>query len=220
MVRRKNESVFDVFARIDWHYGAAAALFSFIFFTVIAPMIHIPGWQSNPFVGIVDKAIHNAELLLWLAFASSAIFLAAALFSFIGQKQRRKLLDAQRGIAQLKTMDWASFELLVGEAFRRIGYRVEENGQGGADGGVDLILRKQGEVVLVQCKRWRQNVGAPVVREMFGLLRHHGASSVKIVSAGNFSRDAVLFAKGKPIELISGAQLIQMIGPLQRKSRQ
>jgi restriction system protein len=59
----------------------------------------------------------------------------------------------------------------VGEAFRRQGYTVEETSLGGADGGIDLILRKDGRRTLVQCKQWkRQRVGVNIVREMAGLL--------------------------------------------------
>ncbi len=73
---------------------------------------------------------------------------------------------------------------MVGEAYRRQGYAVEESLAGGADGGIDLILRKNGQTTLVQCKRWKtQSVGAPVIREMFGLLAHHGAARV-IVDGG------------------------------------
>ena len=37
-------------------------------------------------------------------------------------------------------------------------------------GGIDLILRRSGEMVLVQCKQWRtRKVPVNVVREMHGL---------------------------------------------------
>lgn len=51
-----------------------------------------------------------------------------------------------------------------------------ETGQGGADGGVDLLLQRDGSKTLVQCKQWKQQkVGVNIVREQFGLLTHHGA---------------------------------------------
>jgi hypothetical protein len=39
------------------------------------------------------------------------------------------------------------------EAYRRKGFAVQENGGGGADGGIDLILRRGGETWLVQGRR-------------------------------------------------------------------
>ena len=35
------------------------------------------------------------------------------------------------------------------------GFSVAETGGGGADGGIDLKLKKGGEIFLVQCKQWR-----------------------------------------------------------------
>lgn len=102
--------------------------------------------------------------------------------------------------------------MLVGEAFRRQGYRIEETGLGGADGGIDLRLSKNGKSTLVQCKQWRsQRVDVKTVREMYGLLAHHGADAVKIVAVGDFTPDAQRFAQGKPIDLIHGEALLAMI---------
>jgi restriction system protein len=38
---------------------------------------------------------------------------------------------------------------MVGEVFRRAGYAVEERGGRSLDGGVDLVLRGDGERVIV-----------------------------------------------------------------------
>jgi restriction system protein len=106
----------------------------------------------------------------------------------------------------------------VGEAFRRQGYAVQETGLGGADGGIDLLLRKEGKLTLVQCKRWKtQRVDVKIVREMFGLLAHHQASAVKIIAVGAYT-DAQRFAEGKPIELITGTALLEMVREVQTVS--
>lgn len=141
----------------------------------------------------------------------------AAIASFIGRRRRRNLLDSQTGIDSLRQMNWRQFEQLAGEAFRRQGYAVEENGLGGADGGIDLILRKDGQTTLVQCKQWQNwQVGVKVVREMYGLLVHHNAAAVKIVALGDYTSDARRFAQGKPIELIHGGELIATVRSLQK----
>jgi restriction system protein len=114
-------------------------------------------------------------------------------------------------------MSWQEFEQLIGECFRRHGFRISETGQGGADGGVDLLLRRGSEKVLVQCKQWKtSSVGAPVVREMFGLMTHHSADRVKIVCCGKFTREAVAFAAGKPIDLVGGEALLSLVFDVQK----
>ena len=141
---------------------------------------------------------------------------SAAIASFVGRMRRRKLLDGQTGIDSLRQISWRQFEQLVGEAFRRQGYVIEETGLGGADGGIDLILRKSGRTTLVQCKQWQnRQVGVKVVREMYGLLLHHRAAAVKIVALGDYTNDAHRFVQGKPIELIDGRALITAVRSLQ-----
>jgi restriction system protein len=104
----------------------------------------------------------------------------------------------------------------VGEAYRRRGYAVEETGLGGADGGIDLILHHDGERTLVQCKQWRRDkVPVNVVREMFGLMAHHQADAVRIAALGGFTADAAHFVEGKPIQLIDGETLLEMIRAVQ-----
>jgi len=111
--------------------------------------------------------------------------------------------------------------MLVGEAFRRQGYKVREIGLGGADGGIDLILQKDGATVLVQCKQWRTKlVDVRLVREMYGLLMHHRADAVKIVAIGHYTDDAQRFVQGKPIELISGNALMAMVQECQSTAQQ
>ena len=91
---------------------------------------------------------------------------------------------------------------------------------GGADGGVDLVLGREGNVTLVQCKRWN---GAPVgvrqVRELYGVLHDRGASAAKLVATTAFTPDALAFAKGKPIELVDGDSLLHLIRGVQTSGK-
>jgi hypothetical protein len=88
----------------------------------------------------------------------------------------------------------------------------------GADGGVDLTLRKDGRISFVQCKQWKvSSVGAPIIREMFGLLTAEKADEAIIVTSGNFTRDAESFADGKPIRLVDGPQLLTLVQSVQTR---
>jgi restriction system protein len=97
---------------------------------------------------------------------------------------------------------------------------VQETGPG-ADGGIDLVLHRDGLRTLVQCKQWKaQRVGAPVVREQFGLLTHHGAVEAVIVTCGSFTPEAQAFARGKPIRLVDGPQLAELVRGVQKQPLQ
>jgi restriction system protein len=109
-------------------------------------------------------------------------------------------------------MSWREFEMLVGEGFRLKGYQVAETGGGGADGGVDLVLTKGGEKLLVQCKQWRAfKVGVDVVRELYGVMAARGATGGFVVTSGRFTEDARTFAGGRNVTLLDGPQLHDLI---------
>ena len=107
----------------------------------------------------------------------------------------------------------------MAEAYRRQGYRVTEGGFG-ADGGIDLELRKGDERVIVQCKQWKaQKVGVSVVREMFGVLTASNAAKVVVICSGKFTQQAIDFASDKPIVLIDGGELLSLIHDVQAEPK-
>lgn len=142
-------------------------------------------------------------------------FLVYALF----RKQRQnKWFKAQKSIHDIRRLSWQQFEVLIAAAFERLGYRADVVGGGGADGGKDILLRKKGKRVLAQCKHWKStSVGAPVVREMFGLMVAEKMDVVMIVTSGTFTKEAELFAKGKPIVLINGAALVKLLAGIRKR---
>jgi restriction system protein len=145
------------------------------------------------------------------------ILLAGGAVSFFRRVKRRGLLEQQLHVDTIRSLSWREFELLVGEAFRRQGYSVTETGGGGADGGVDLRLTKGSETLLVQCKQWKAfKVGVKVARELFGVVAAEGATGGIVVTAGQFTRDAVGFAQDKNINLLDGSRLRAMIGDVQK----
>jgi restriction system protein len=109
----------------------------------------------------------------------------------------------------------------VAEAYRRQGYAVDFSLGQGADGGVDLVLRKAGRVSLVQCKQWKVfSVGAPVIREMFGIMTAERVDEAIIVTSGRFTNDAQSFAQGKPIRLVDGPRLLKLVKQVQDSSHE
>lgn len=210
---KRRTSGFEQIAAMPWWLGILIGLIGYVairhgigWYLASSPSPVLAGMGRMPAAGAYAPLAWILLIGCWLA----------ALASFIGRGRRRQLLDSQTGIDSLRRMSWRQFEQLAGEAFRRQGYAVEETGLGGADGGIDLILRKGGQTTLVQCKQWQNwQVGVKVVREMYGLLMHHQAAAVKIVALGNYTPDAHRFAQGKPIELIHGGELIATARKLQ-----
>src|SRR5208337_4326220 len=133
--------------------------------------------------------------------------------SFRKGKNRTFLFNKQKDMKTLRSMSWQDFERLVGEAYRQQGYTITETGGEGPDGGVDLVLNKNGETILVQCKHWKmESVGVVIVRQLLGVIYDKKASGGIVITSGTFTQEAIDFSKGNPIELVSGKELYAMIG--------
>ncbi len=216
MARRRKQSPFedliDLAALLPWWITLPLALIAYLWLHSIA---------TSPIPTLANPAEFNSQLpgmmLRGLA-VPAQYFLPAALVigaiaSVFGRMRRKKLFNSVASNENtLESISWREFESLVGEAFRRKGFTVQETGQGGADGGIDLVLLKDGEKYLVQCKQWRrQLVQVNVVRELFGVIAAEGAKGGFVVISGRFTEDAKAFAQGKNLQLIEGGELNDMI---------
>lgn len=213
MSRRKDSGI-EVVSRLPWPACIALGIASYIV------VRYVLAWFLSTLGGPVGQTLGqqlrqgSSAAVAWLLLGMCWV---AALISYMDSRRRSQLLDTQTSLNSLSAIDWREFEMLVGEAFRRQGYSVQETGLGGADGGIDLMLRKDGAMTLVQCKQWRTKlVDVRVVREMYGLLGHHHADAVKIVAIGSYTDAAEQFVQGKPIELIHGSALLEMVRESQR----
>ena len=208
---RGRKHFFDDLATLPWPVGLAVGVLGYMAIAHGIPWLFAR--SGGAFATIFGSATHPFMPLAWMFLG---LCLIAAAVSFFGARRTRRLLDTRRGLDSLAALGWRDFERLVGEAYRRRGYTVEETGLGGADGGIDLILRRDGKRTLVQRKQWRrEKVPVNVVREMYGLLAHHGADAVRIAALGGFTPEAARFADDKPIELIDGAMLLELIREVQ-----
>ena len=202
----RNKTTFiDLLVELPWWVSVLVSATAYVMMAHVLPSIQ----TDNQITAMVFKAF-----VIPAPYIAGMILLAAP-FAFLNTRRKAKQLDAQRNIQTVLDMQWRNFEELVAEAYRRPGYHVTEGGYG-ADGGIDLELRKDGQLTLVQCKQWKtQKVGVNVVREMFGVLTAHQADHFIIISSGTFTQQAVDFAEGKPIELIDGPKLLALVNDVQ-----
>jgi restriction system protein len=206
---RRNRSILEDIATFPWWVITIMAFIVYISMKYWLPTVEF----HNPFFKGMAIALPN------LASCAAGLLLIIAGISAFNSWRKGELFDRQTGIETIRSISWQEFEELVGEAYRRKGYRVEESGGGGADGGVDLVLKKNGEILLVQCKHWRQEkVGVKVVRELYGVVTAGNATGGIVISSGAFTQETTDFARGKPLELIGGIELAKMVGDL-RKTR-
>jgi hypothetical protein len=132
-------------AKAPWWISAAIGVLAFI-----GLRWGLPAWAGD--VSARQMIANGIVPLAPLPLLFFGIFAAG---SFWFSRHRRRLVDAQTSLQSLRNTPWKQFEFLVAEAYRRQGYQVEYSLGRGADGGVDLTLRRDGRMSLVQCKQWK-----------------------------------------------------------------
>jgi restriction system protein len=200
---RKRPSIVEDLVLSPWWLSASLGVVALVALPIVLGIS-----TKNPFVALLKP--------YWPVVAIGLFCLSG--LSALRAWANGRMLDRQTGIDSLIELSWKEFEDLMAEAFRRKGYGVEEMLGAGADGGVDLVLRRGGEKILVQCKRWRNKpVPVAVVREMYGLLMADlTANSTKLVTTSGFTSEAIQFAKDKPIDLIGNYALLTLLHGVQR----
>ena len=126
---------------------------------------------------------------------------------------RRQRVHNRRWDA-LAALDPYQFEQVVADYYRGEGYRVEHcGGRGRFDGGIDLRMYRDGEYVVVQCKRQNAyQVTHNVGHELLGVLLTEKADRAIVVNSGEFTRHAWESAGKEPrLELIDGTRLREML---------
>lgn len=118
----------------------------------------------------------------------------------------------------LASIDWEDFEHLVREVFES-----EFSAEGGevkvtrasADGGVDAVVFDpdpiRGGKIVIQAKRYTTTVGVSAVRDLYGTMMNEGAMKGILVTTSDYGPDAYNFASNKPITLLSGGNLLQLM---------
>ena len=164
-----------------------------------------------------------AFVLFWIAYAIfppiapfvAVPFVVLAVYIAIVQWRSGAPVDVSGRLAELRAMSWETFSAAVIDAYRKKGYAVSP----AASTGYDFKLEKGSELILLQCRRWKVNqVGAAPVRELAVAVDRHDARRGICVAAGEFSAPARAIAANEPVTLLSGAELVELIGKLKKKS--
>jgi hypothetical protein len=123
------------------------------------------------------------------------------------RSKKPKVRFAGRGDGLLMGLPPEAFENWVGQRFRDLGYDVQVTPFQG-DHGIDIVLTKPGETVIVQCKHHPlSTIGEPILRDLFGTLHHVGAQSAALVTTGQLSKAARDWLVGKPIQVWDAPRL-------------
>jgi restriction system protein len=138
----------------------------------------------------------------------------------------RPVVDAIDSSTNLAEMDWEDFEQLIRDVFEK-----EFSADGGEvkitrasrDHGVDAVAFDpdpiRGGKIVIQAKRYTDTVSVSAVRDLYGTILNEGANKGILVTTADYGPDSYEFAKGKPITLLNGSELLYLLQKHGHKAR-
>jgi restriction system protein len=126
-------------------------------------------------------------------------------------------LDVMSGLdhrPNLMELTPSEFEGLITNLFATMGLDTRQT-RPSRDGGVDCVAFDPrpvfGGKVVIQAKRYKNTVGVSAVRDLFGTVQNEGASKGILVTTSGYGNASFDFAKGKPLELLDGGNLLHLL---------
>jgi restriction system protein len=161
-------------------------------------------------VGVVAVGAILLGVNAWLV--AAVVGVLASLDVAVAVARRRRRRRRLRTLQGLLALSPTGFEQAVAGLLRRLGYGHVRSVGGAGDLGVDIVCRGgAGELVVVQCKRYRpaHKVGSPDIQRFLGMaFIHHRAARAIFVTTSDYTQAARRLAREHPIQLIDGDRLV------------
>ncbi len=124
----------------------------------------------------------------------------------------RNLLDDEESISieEIDELSGYEFEVFTKILFENMGYESENTKLSG-DQGADLVLKKFGEITVVQAKRYNNKVTNSAIQEVVASIKHYNADKGAVITNNEFTDSAIELANSNNIELIDRTKLSELI---------
>lgn len=128
------------------------------------------------------------------------------------KEYKESVSDYREGCYRLRAEYWLSlsakdFETAVARVFKVLGWETQISG-GADDKGVDIWIRRNQKLAVVQCKAWNRVVGPSPVREFHSSIITANADFGFLVTSKGFSQKAFEARGSKPIVLCHAGDLV------------
>jgi HJR/Mrr/RecB family endonuclease len=188
---------------LPWWSGVAIGVLLYVLLTWVVP----PVAASRPGLATAISAASASAVFIALPFITCSVILLLLTY------RKRRELDLEVTLAALRALPRERFEHFAAEAFRSEGYVVAASAH--RDCAADLVLTREGQNVIAQCRRWRSNlIDAAALSELHSCMEITRATGCIMVTAGDYDAAAREFAAEKPLRLIGGRELERMLRTL------
>lgn len=112
----------------------------------------------------------------------------------------------------LNKINWRKFEQLTAQFYSNEGFSVEL-GKGRKDGGIDVILKKDDNIIIIQCKRWESNVGIDIIKSLHDEVNYRQYSKGILFCSKDVSRDAkkMIAERKYNIEIVNQKDIFELL---------
>ncbi|MBP2075807.1 restriction endonuclease [Oceanobacillus polygoni] len=162
--------------------------------------------------------LSSLSLISWLLVG---IIIIGVIFIRRKQKQKKEIrekeercrdLRRQGGLKELRKMPHRQFEYYVCNLFRLIGYDAHVTPPTG-DGGKDIMIYEDNCFAIAECIRYSitNKVTRPDIQKFHSAIIDCKAEKGYFITTGEFTLQAKNYVLDKPIILVNGEKLIEMI---------
>lgn len=140
--------------------------------------------------------------MLWFTFEGNyTAVLFVTLILFLALRARKTSGNTKPNLKYIDQMSGEQFEVHVADLFNRKGYKAAVTG-GSHDYGADVIAKKKGEVIVVQCKRYKKPVGIGAIQEVLGAKSYYQGTQAMVVTNSYYTQAAKNLADSANVMLI------------------
>jgi restriction system protein len=205
---RKDLNIFDFLAQIPWWVSVTLSASFYLLLQYVIPYFENQG-----------ALVNEVHVSLGPVFAPvvALALLAPVTFSFLKSSRKKKLHDLREEIKSIQELSWPQLKKEVAEAYGHAGYLVLRNDSFTSDPSVDLVMRKSSNLYLLQSRYWRnRKLGLREVKNLYSLMLEKQASGIFLLTTGIFTKEARRYAVGRPINLIDGIQLVELLDNIKK----
>ena len=143
---------------------------------------------------------------------AAGVLLVFGPLAYLRRVRRRPRRGVHSSIESIRRLSRREIEHVLGESFRLQGYAVEERETSESGDGVCVVLRKPGQKIVVRCiHRSGPAIGVEAMRQLHQIMSSEAASGGLIVTSDEVSSDAKAWVADKPIGLIEGPALLELV---------
>lgn len=205
---RKDLNFFDFLAQIPWWVSVSLSVSFYLFFQYGVPFFENQG-----------SLVNDAHVSLGPVFAPviALAFLAPVTFSFFKSNKQKKLHELREDISEIQELSWPELNDKVAKAYRKAGYMIMDSDPYTSDPSIDLVMRKSANLYLLQSRYWRnRKVSLREVKKLSAIMHEKQASGIFLLTTGIFTKNARRYAIGRPINLIDGIKLVELLGSIKQ----